>query len=115
MQYPNGRLPAGLRDHAEPHPSFLYIEDSVGRVPLSEYGLLFRNGQILPTLANGCQEGVGIELAGFRSGCQGSMGWVPPKTNPERLVLRQAAFWTSLATHTRNQNSAVEVIRVNSY
>jgi hypothetical protein len=41
----------------------LDIEDRIRRIPLREDSLLLRENQVLPALANGCEEGVGIELA----------------------------------------------------
>src|SRR6202521_2560378 len=64
-QYPDSRFPAGLGNDGELHFAFLDIEDRVRRIPLREDSLLFGKSQVLPALANGCEEGVGIELAAF--------------------------------------------------
>ena len=39
------------------------VENRIRRIPLREDSLLFGESQVLPALANGCEEGAGIELA----------------------------------------------------
>src|ERR1700730_3057095 len=60
-QYADGGFLAGLGYDSEPHFALLDIENSVSRIPLCEDPLLLGNSQALPALANGREEGAGIE------------------------------------------------------
>ena len=61
-QYSDGCFLAGLRDHGEFHFARLDIKDRIGGIPLREDGLFLREEHNLPALANGCEEGMRIEI-----------------------------------------------------
>ncbi len=63
VEYPNGGFFAGLGYDRESHAALLDVENRVRSVPLGEDCLLLRNGQKLPSVADGREEGLGVELA----------------------------------------------------
>jgi hypothetical protein len=62
-QHGDSGLFTDLGHDGEPDFAFLDIENSVSRIALCKDPMLFGNGHALPALANGCQEGIGVELA----------------------------------------------------
>jgi hypothetical protein len=63
IQYSDGGFLANLGYDSKFHLAFLNVENCVGHISLGEDDLLFRNGEALPALAHGGDEGVGVELA----------------------------------------------------
>jgi hypothetical protein len=80
-QYADSGFLATLGDHGESYLACPQVENGVCGIPLGEDGLLFRKEQSLPTLPDGVEEHLGVELAAVLGG----WGWT-------RRIPRAARF-----------------------